>query len=206
MRTRHFLFFRLGIDARIRALVFSIVFTSLFSFFVPTGTEELLTDSSSLSESGFRKNLGPEKEEACFTQMTAAAAAAARQPQPPLSLQRLLEQMEAANGGAPDAEARQALATLSRIMAESERAVNGNRGGTTAVTEAAAAETTTTEVAAAAAQAAEAQAAATAAAAEALAARVSALESRIEGLAPETTAIVAEVLAETMKEGEEGNL
>ena len=130
-----------------------------------------------------------------------AAAPQPPQPQPPPSLQRLLEQLEAANGGAPDAEARQALATLSAVMAESERAVSG--GG-----EAAASATTTTGVsaaavaaaAAAAASAAEAQAAAAAAAAEDLAARVSALESRIEGLAPETTAIVAEALAETMKE------
>lgn len=124
---------------------------------------------------------------------------AARPPQPqgfspPSSLQRLLEQLEAANGGVPDTEARQALAELSRVMAETDRAVAGDAREATATT-------TTTEVAAEAAAAAEAQAAAAAAAAEALAARVSALESRIEELAPETTAIVAEALAETIIKG-----
>lgn len=122
-------------------------------------------------------------------------------PQPPPSLQRLLEQLEAANGGVPDAEARQALAELSRVMAETDRAVAGDAREATAT-----ATTTSTEVAAAAAaaaaSAAEAQAAAAAAAAEALAARISALESRIKELAPETTAIVAEALAETIKEGD----
>lgn len=127
---------------------------------------------------------------------------AARPPQPqppqrpPPSLQRLLEQLEAANGGVPDAEARQALAELSRVMAETNRAVAGDAREAMTTT------TTTEVVAAEAAAAAEAQAAAAAAAAaEALAARVSALESRIEELAPETTAIVAEALAETIIKG-----
>lgn len=135
--------------------------------------------------------------------MTNAAAAAPPQPQPqpPPSLLRLLEQLEAANGGAPDAEARQALAELSRVMSESERAAVGDArrsNTTTAVIEVGVAETTASETVA---QGAEAQAAAAAAVAEALAARVSALESRIEELAPETTAIVAEALAETIIKG-----
>lgn len=129
-------------------------------------------------------------------------------PQPPPSLQRLLEQLEAANGGAPDAEARRALAELSRVMSESERAVGAGDARRSTTAAAAAAATTevvvVAETAAAVAEGAEAQAAAAAAAAEALAARVSVLESRIEELAPETTAIVAEALAETIKGAGDG--